>query len=480
MKKIIMLFVLLFSLSAYADIIITKSNGNIEDVTIVEITDTEVIYKQNGQQKTIPYNEVEAILYDDGRYVTLPSKNQNETSVEDNTSGQNDSHSDHITQPSKSETTTSEGKNTSEKDSLSISNNKQKNAEKNSGNKEKDINNTLTRVYPSASQKNNKERYNFAVYAIGTQNDQGLPISIQNVIQNRTITMLTTEGNYRLIERSGEFLKQVQNENALQQSGVISDGQIAEIGAGYGAEKICLVSVTKIDNYLYIATRIVDVATKTSHESGDAEASNYNSIPVLTQTLDNALNKMLGHKIQTTPKSTPVSQETPKKESPKSLKEEQEESKVENKTVYAPNTKAAFDVYKKQLIKEKGAFLDMNSMAYHEYQKYHKKVVAGSTCVVLGVCAFTAGLTVFSIGCSWLNGYNYDSDAYTFIIGGAVPLGVGLVFIIAGSAELGSRNKHLQKSYQYYINGEKQNATISFHPYFGGYNTMGAGLTLRF
>lgn len=479
MKKIIILFVLLFSLSAYADIIITKSNGNIEDVTIVEITDTEVIYKQDGQQKTIPYNEVEAILYDDGRYVTLPRKNQTETSVENNTSEKKDSFFLPYYTIRQKKKTISVGNNTPEEnDSLSISNNKQKNTEKSTSIKEKDINNpVLSKNNSSAKKPNNGEQYDLAVYVTGIQNDQGIPMSTLTVIQNKTITMLTAEKIYHLIDRSGEFFKQIQNEQALQQSGEIADGQIAEIGAEYGAEKICLVSVTIIDNYLYVATRIVDVATKTSHESGDAEASNYNSIPVLTQTLENALNKMLGHKTQTTQKSTTATQETQKKESSKSPKEE---SKVENTIVYAPNTKAAFDVYKKQLIKEKGAFLDMNSMAYKEYQKYHRKVAAGSACVVLGACAFSAGLTVLSIGCSWL-GYDDDlEDAYTFIIAGSVPLGVGLVFLIAGSAELGSRNKHLQKSYQYYINGEKQNATVSFYPYFGGYNTMGAGLTLRF
>ena len=79
----------------------------------------------------------------------------------------------------------------------------------------------------------------------------------------------------------------------MQLSGDVADGQIAEIGAGFGAQKICVVSITIIGKYLYIATRTVDVATKTSYESGDAEITNYKSIPILTKTLDAALDKML-------------------------------------------------------------------------------------------------------------------------------------------------------------------------------------------
>ena len=123
----------------------------------------------------------------------------------------------------------------------------------------------------------NNDRYNLAVYATGTQDNQPLTAALQTIVQNRTITKLTGEGNYRLIERSGEFLKEIQNEQKMQQSGDVADGQIAEIGAGYGAQKICVVSVTIIGKYLYIATRIVDVATKTSYESGDADASEYTS-----------------------------------------------------------------------------------------------------------------------------------------------------------------------------------------------------------
>jgi hypothetical protein len=92
MRKIV-LFILtvLLSLTVYADIIVTKANGNIENVTIVEIAETEIIYKQDGIQKTIPYSEVEAIMYDDGRYVTLPNKNQVKSTMENETSNNEES-----------------------------------------------------------------------------------------------------------------------------------------------------------------------------------------------------------------------------------------------------------------------------------------------------------------------------------------------------------------------------------------------------
>ncbi|MBR5921081.1 MAG: hypothetical protein IKZ56_07965 [Bacteroidales bacterium] len=88
MKKIVFFICMVsLSLSAFADIIVTKSNGNIENVTILEITETEIVYKQDGVQRTIPYNEVEAIMYDDGRYVTLPNRNYVNSTTENDFSG---------------------------------------------------------------------------------------------------------------------------------------------------------------------------------------------------------------------------------------------------------------------------------------------------------------------------------------------------------------------------------------------------------
>ena len=83
-KLFLVIFILLLTLPVYADIIITKSEGNIEDVSVIEITDTEIIYKQKEIQKSIQCEKVEAILYNDGRYVTLSCKSQIQTTDDGN------------------------------------------------------------------------------------------------------------------------------------------------------------------------------------------------------------------------------------------------------------------------------------------------------------------------------------------------------------------------------------------------------------
>ena len=62
----------------------------------------------------------------------------------------------------------------------------------------------------------------------------------------------------------------------------------------------------------------------------------------------------------------------------------------------------------------------------------------------------------------------------------APPFYLGIAAITSGIIFYSSANKHLKKSYQYYLNGSQQTATLQFYPYYGGNNTFGVGLTLRF
>lgn len=89
MKRIFFAFSVLIPLFAFADIIVTRSSGNIEDVTVVSVTADEVTYQKNGSSRTLASSDVEGVLYDDGRYVSPPSKQVNQ--IVENSSTSNDS-----------------------------------------------------------------------------------------------------------------------------------------------------------------------------------------------------------------------------------------------------------------------------------------------------------------------------------------------------------------------------------------------------
>lgn len=152
---------------------------------------------------------------------------------------------------------------------------------------------------------NGNERYNLAVYAMGLQEGKPIETSIKVIAQNTAITHLTGKGNYRLIERSTEFLKAIDKEMATQLSGDVADNQIAVLGEDFGAQKVCVVSIVIDDGYMYVASRIVDVSTKTSFESGQADESNYSRVSQVRPTVEKAISQLLGTPNTTTSATRP-------------------------------------------------------------------------------------------------------------------------------------------------------------------------------
>ena len=87
MKRILLTLCTIIPAFAFADIIATYNNGNIEDVTVVSVGADEVVYKKGNAQKSIASSEVEGVLYDDGRFVSPPKKSaateSNESTYDD-------------------------------------------------------------------------------------------------------------------------------------------------------------------------------------------------------------------------------------------------------------------------------------------------------------------------------------------------------------------------------------------------------------
>ena len=150
-------------------------------------------------------------------------------------------------------------------------------------------------AYALPAQNADGSRYKLAVYATvtGIQDDQTVK-SIKTIAQGTASNALIGSGRYEMIERSSEFMKQIEAEQQYQMSGDVRDDQISQIGASYGAQKICVVGVTISGSYLYVAARIVDVVTKTSTESGEADDDDYIGVAKIRPTVLEAIKTIIG------------------------------------------------------------------------------------------------------------------------------------------------------------------------------------------
>lgn len=157
----------------------------------------------------------------------------------------------------------------------------------------------------SLQAQNDNERCQIAVYAIGLQDEKPLSPNIKMIARNAAITHLTAYGNYMLIERSSEFLMSINKEIEFQQSGNIEESQLARIGEKFGAQKVCVISISIIKEYIYVAARTVDVSTGVSFESGEADLNGYYSESQIRSTVQNAINQLLGTSNTTTSPTRP-------------------------------------------------------------------------------------------------------------------------------------------------------------------------------
>lgn len=69
MKKLIFSLICLSAATiASAGIIVTQNGTNIENVSKITVSSNEVSYIENGKNKSLPIDQITAVLYDDGRY----------------------------------------------------------------------------------------------------------------------------------------------------------------------------------------------------------------------------------------------------------------------------------------------------------------------------------------------------------------------------------------------------------------------------
>lgn len=136
---------------------------------------------------------------------------------------------------------------------------------------------------------NQNQKLKLAVYATGNVDDL-----FKNIAQNNASTELVGSGRYQMIERSTEFLSMIAKEHDYTRTGSVDDNQIAELGKQYGAQCICVVDITHIETYLYVAVRMVDVVSGTAHRAGDSENASYASPVDLRKCVTEAVKKMEG------------------------------------------------------------------------------------------------------------------------------------------------------------------------------------------
>lgn len=99
-----------------------------------------------------------------------------------------------------------------------------------------------------------------AVYVQGSS-DQNVRNAVYTYVLNALFTRSRYNGDFKVVERSEAFTRQIDREHGKQQSGAVDNAQISRMGKQYGIEKILIANVAASSDVYNISARLINVET---------------------------------------------------------------------------------------------------------------------------------------------------------------------------------------------------------------------------
>ena len=110
-------------------------------------------------------------------------------------------------------------------------------------------------------------KHKVAVYVTGDVEN-----GYKKVIGSKLVSSITRSNEFVAVERTTDFLAELQKEQDYQTSGAVSDNQIVKLGQQFGVRYVLVADLSEIFESLFISVRMIDV--QTGQITGATEASN--------------------------------------------------------------------------------------------------------------------------------------------------------------------------------------------------------------
>lgn len=103
---------------------------------------------------------------------------------------------------------------------------------------------------------NAQSKQKVAVYVTGDA-DNGT----KKVIGAKLVSAITQDDAYAAVERTADFLTELNKEHSYQQSGAVDDRQLVRLGQQFGVAFVCVADVSMVYGSTFIAARMINVST---------------------------------------------------------------------------------------------------------------------------------------------------------------------------------------------------------------------------
>jgi hypothetical protein len=101
-----------------------------------------------------------------------------------------------------------------------------------------------------------QEKQKMAVYVTGDAEE-----GIKKVLGSKLVAAITQSGNYMAVERTSDFLAEIQKEQGYARSGNVDDEQISKLGKQFGVQLVCVADISNVLGASYASARLINVET---------------------------------------------------------------------------------------------------------------------------------------------------------------------------------------------------------------------------
>ena len=279
----------------------------------------------------------------------------------------------------------------------------------------------------------------------------------KEIVREEISSVIVNTGGYTVLER--QSIDKVLEENKFQQSGLVDDSQISEMGKRMGANLVFVSNIAPLGDNFHLSFKMIDVQTaRIEKQKTDQTTRGLNDLISVVQKM---VNEMFGNAVA--PQQTNY-------------------SVVETK----PATKDILIADKRKVLMN-GIKLDNNEVrrmmvntdALQLYNKGLSKNKTGNIFLYTGIPVMVLGATLAATGWdSYYRGYSYEySEINGAGIAGFCLLGVGGASIVYGIVLKTSSSKYIEQSVDAYNRGISRNVGLELK---FGVTSNGLGVALNF
>ena len=108
------------------------------------------------------------------------------------------------------------------------------------------------------------------------------------------INAIVKRGEYIAIERTAQFLSEINKEQSFQRTGAVDDSQISRLGKNMGVQYVCVVKVARVGAQLFMSARLIDVETAEVNSTARPVSFNPDNLQDMESSCDNLVASMFG------------------------------------------------------------------------------------------------------------------------------------------------------------------------------------------